>query len=132
MEIGDTEIPCHVLENSDRILSTRGIMKSLKRTWRGRKYASTQLPVFLEANNLKPFISSDLGAVLNPVIFRTDKGGKSEGYRAEILPIVCEVHLTHTQGASQADTSQQETWTYYTSWKLSLCIQGANHDRRKH
>jgi len=93
LEIGSTEIPCYVLENGDRILSTRGIMKSLRRTWRGRKYAGTELPVFLEANNLKPFISDDLGSVLSPVIFRTDKGARSEGFRAEILPAVCEIYL---------------------------------------
>src|SRR4051794_29140767 len=55
LKIGDAEIPCYVLENGERILSTRGIMKSLGRTWRGRKYAGTELPVFLEANNIKPF-----------------------------------------------------------------------------
>lgn len=68
-------------------------MKSLKRTWRGRKYAGTELPVFLEANNLKPFISDDLGSVLTPRNFRTDKGFKSKGYKAEVLPAVCETYL---------------------------------------
>src|SRR5215204_307774 len=56
LEIADVSLPCYVLENGERILSTRGIMKSLGRTWRGRKYAGTELPVFLEANNLKPFL----------------------------------------------------------------------------
>src|SRR5688500_15081508 len=45
--VEDVIISCHVLENGERILSTRGIMKSLKRRWRGRKYSGTQLPVFL-------------------------------------------------------------------------------------
>ncbi len=68
-------------------------MKSLRRTWRGRKHAGTELPVFLEAKNLKPFISAELQTVLIPRIFRTDKGIKGEGYGAEILPAVCEVYL---------------------------------------
>jgi hypothetical protein len=46
------------------MLSTRGIMKSLGRAWRGRKYAGTELPVFPEANHLKPFIDNKLAAVL--------------------------------------------------------------------
>jgi P63C domain len=87
------DIPCHVLENGERILSTRGIMKSLNRTWRGRKYAGTELPVFLEAKNLKPFISAELTPVLAPRNFRTDKGTKGEGYVAEILPAICEIYL---------------------------------------
>jgi hypothetical protein len=93
LNIADAELPCYVLENGERILSTRGIMKSLKRTWRGRKYAGTELPVFIEANNLKPFISKEIETVLAPRVFRTDKGMKSEGFRAEILPAICEIYL---------------------------------------
>jgi P63C domain len=93
LHIGNASIPCYVLDNETRILSTRGIMKGLERRWRGRKYAGTELPVFLEASNLKPFIPENLGLVFSPVIFRTDKGARSEGYRAEILPEICEVYL---------------------------------------
>src|SRR5208337_1249789 len=94
LKIGNLKIPCYVLENEERIISTRGIMKSLGRTWRGRKYPGTQLPVFLEAKNLSPFISEDLGAVLTPKKFKTNKGIISEGFNAEILPVVCETYLT--------------------------------------
>jgi len=72
LTIGDAEIPAYVLENGERVLSTRGIMKSLGRTWRGRKYPGTQLPVFLEANNLKPFISDEDDPVLKPVRFEVN------------------------------------------------------------
>lgn len=82
-----------VLENMERILSTRGIMKSLGRTWRGRKHAGTQYPVFIEANNLKPFLPNELDPVLVPRFFRTDKGMISEGFKAEILPVICETYL---------------------------------------
>lgn len=90
-------IPCHNLEGGERILSTRGIMTSLKRRWRGRKYSGTQLPVFLEANNLKPFITKDMESVLTPVYFQPKQGGRAEGYRAEILPVICEVYLQARQ-----------------------------------
>src|SRR5262245_34382099 len=49
LRIDSAELPCYVLEGGERVLSTRGIMKSLGRTWRGRKYSGTELPVFLEA-----------------------------------------------------------------------------------
>ncbi len=96
LSIGGAEIACYVVqtdEQIERVLSTRGIMRSLNRAWRGRKYTGTELPVFLEASNLKPFISADLGPVLSPVFFLTDKGAKAEGFRAQILPAVCEVYL---------------------------------------
>src|SRR6266478_1436557 len=69
LKIGETEIPAFVLENGERVLSTRGVMKSLGRTWRGRKYPGTELPVFLEANNLKAFITNENDLVLKPVRF---------------------------------------------------------------
>lgn len=93
LEIGDSRIPCYVLEDGERMISTRGVMKALGRTWRGRKYSGTHLPVFLEANNLKPFISEDLTMVLTENRFKTDKGTISEGFKAKMLPMVCEVYL---------------------------------------
>lgn len=93
LTIGDAEISCYVLEDHTRIISTRGIMKALRRTWRGRKYPGTELPVFIEAQNLKPFIDKDLSTVLAPIQFRTDRGSRGEGFKAEILPAVCDIYL---------------------------------------
>jgi hypothetical protein len=98
------DIPCYVLEGGDRILSTNGVMKSLNRGVRGpRVGAEIKLPVFLEAANLKPFISEDLAPILKPYVFRTDKGARSEGYKAEILPAICEIYLrAREKGALKA------------------------------
>jgi hypothetical protein len=93
LKVGDAEIPAFVLDNGERILSTRGVMKSLGRTWRGRKYPGTELPVFLEANNLKPFITSETELVLKPLHFMVSKTANGEGYKAESLPLVCDVYL---------------------------------------
>jgi hypothetical protein len=94
LKIGDAEIQAFVLDNGERVLSTRGIMKALKRTWRGRKYSGTELPVFLEANNLKPFIPNDSESVLKPVRFEVNTGASlGEGYRAELLHFVCDTYL---------------------------------------
>ena len=53
-------------------------MKALGRRWRGRKHTGTELPVFLEAKNLKSFISQELLAVLSVVEFRTPRGLRAE------------------------------------------------------
>ena len=97
LKIGNSSIPCYVLENQERVLSTRGIMKALGRTWRGRKYTGTELPVFIEANNLKPFINSELSSVLSPREIRTNRGATSEAFRAEVLPAVCDIYLRARQ-----------------------------------
>lgn len=68
-------------------------MKALKRSWRGRKYTGTELPVFIEANNLKPFISKELEPVLTPRQIRTNRGATSEAFPAEVLPAVCDIYL---------------------------------------
>ncbi len=93
LQIGNAEIQCYVLEDGSRILSTRGMMKALGRRWRGRKYAGTDLPVFIEARNLKPFIGKELSAVLSEVVFRAPTGVRMEGFKAEILPMVCEAYM---------------------------------------
>jgi len=108
LKIGDAEIACYVLDNGERILSTRGIMKSLGRSWRGRKYAGTHLPVFLEANNLKPFLPNELDPVLSPLIFRTEKGVIGEGFKAEILPVVCEAYLQAREKGGVLTPSQHQ------------------------
>lgn len=93
LKIGDAEITCYVLEDGTRIASTRGIMKALGRTWRGRKYPGTELPVFLEAKNLIPYFPQELSSVLSVVEFKTQQGAKAEGFKAELLPMICEVYL---------------------------------------
>lgn len=93
LKIAGAEVTCYVLQNGDRLISTRGIMKALKRTWRGRKYTGTELPVFVEANNLKPFISNDLAPVLSAKEIRTPRGVLSEAFSAEVLPTVCDIYL---------------------------------------
>jgi P63C domain len=92
LEIAD--IPCFVLEDGERVITTRGVMKALGRRWRGRKYTGTELPVFLEANNLKPFIGKELAAVLSVVEFRTTRGNRAEGFKAKLLPLLCETYLS--------------------------------------
>ncbi len=93
LKVGQSEIECYVLKDETRIVSTRGIMKALGRTWRGRKYSGTELPVFLEARNLNPFISAELLSVLSAVSFATPNGLRAEGFKAEILPMICETYL---------------------------------------
>jgi hypothetical protein len=96
LRIGAAEIDAYVVEIGGepvRILSTRSVMKSLGRTWRGRKHTGGTLPVFLEAKNLRPFIDEELEVLLQPIKFRTDRGILSDGYSALALPKICYVFL---------------------------------------
>jgi len=93
LHIGDTEISCYVLEDGSRLVSTRGMMKGLGRSWRGRKYSGTELPVFIEAKNLKPFIDGDLLEVPITTSFLTPTGMLAEGIKAELVPTICNTYL---------------------------------------
>ena len=94
--IGDIEIPCYVLEGDIRVIARAAVLRAIGRTGKakgGRQYDKEfQTPVFLTAENLKPFISSELEENSKPIEFLY-KGSKIIGYRAEFLPQVCEVFL---------------------------------------
>ena len=44
------------------------------------------MPSFIDAKNLKPFISSDLMGVLKLIEYKDSKGSLITGYKAGILP----------------------------------------------
>lgn len=93
LRIGDLELPVAVLEDGTRVITSAAVLTALGRRWRGR-YERTNLPNFLDAMNLIPFISTDLLDVLNPIEYSPVEGRKMRGYRAELLPLVCDVYLS--------------------------------------
>lgn len=98
LKLGGIEIPCAVLEDGTRVLSRTGFLRTIGRTGKakgGRKYDQEfQLPVFLTAENLKPFMSSELVENSKPMQYRTlGRGILALGYRADLLPAVCHVFL---------------------------------------
>ncbi len=94
-------IPCAVLEDGTRILSERGVEKSLGKKRGGAAYRKREtdggghLPIYLSPTNLKPYISEELAAVVKePIIYAPKHGGRvAHGLRAEALPQICEVWL---------------------------------------
>lgn len=94
------QIPCAVLEDGTRVLSERGVTKALggKRGgshWKRRREGGADLPVFISANNLRPFIDKDLEVALKePIRYRPKGGGgTANGFNAELLPKICDVLL---------------------------------------
>jgi hypothetical protein len=91
LHIGNLELPVAVLNDGRRMLTASAMLTALGRPYKG-SYRRTELPSFLAAVNLKPFITQELMDVLQPIEFRGTKGLLT-GYRAEILPLVCDVYL---------------------------------------
>ena len=102
LNIGGIKIPCAVLEDGTRILSEHGVttaMRSRSGAAKRRKRQDIEsgrapLPVFLASSNLIPFISNELLAgPLIPIIYQV-KNKFTKGYRAEVLPLICDVWLS--------------------------------------
>ena len=96
LKIGEAVIPCYVLEDGTRVLARIGVLKAIGRKGKakgGRQYDEEfQTPVFLTAENLKPYISEELEGNSKPLIF-TFNGVKIIGHKAEMLPQICEVFI---------------------------------------
>ena len=96
LHIGPIEIACAVLDTGQRVLTQSGFMRALGRARqaKGREYynGDVNLPAFLTAKNLKPFISKDLEVTSSQIEFRL-KGRRAFGYSADLLPKVCYVFL---------------------------------------
>lgn len=92
LRIGETDLPVAVLQDGTRVLISRAFLKALGRPWKGT-YSHTERPNFIDAKNLDEFISSELEEVLAPIEYRNIRGQKVQGFRAQLLPLVCEVYL---------------------------------------
>ena len=94
--IGDIEIPCYVLEGATRVLSQGGFVRAIGRTGGPKTLHDDlfHLPVFLRSRNLARFISEGLSTSSKPIQFQATSGGSvATGYRATLLPEVCNVYL---------------------------------------
>ena len=110
LTIGETEIPCAVLSDGTRLLTQAGFLGALGRSTKpkGRSQQATDgLPPFLATKSLKTLINQEIIDTTVAVAFITHTGGKALGFRAELLPKVCDLFLeARRQGLL---TAQQES-----------------------
>lgn len=109
MQIGDITISAAVLDDGTRLLSQSTVLMALGRnpqkSRRTRGDDVDKRAPFLVANNLQPFISDELREISEPIMFRAPGGSRSWGYRAEMLPMVCDVYL-EARHADKLDAKQ--------------------------
>jgi len=74
IRIGEVEIPVAVLADGRRLITQSGMMLALGRARqaKGRQYynSDVNMPAFLTAKNLKPFISKELEVTSSQIKFR--------------------------------------------------------------
>ena len=95
----DKKIPCAVIEGETRILNQAGFLRAIGRARSpksGTGVLSTveELPFFLQAKVLAPFISDELREATKPIFYLAGET-RTVGYAATLLPKVCEVYLKY-------------------------------------
>lgn len=111
LDIGNKKLDCAVLDNDarTRVISLGAVFKAFGRSKRGRpkdEIRVPNMPSFVDAKNLQPFINKDLRTVLKPVKYLSSTGREVTGFDAEILPLLCDLYLEAR--AKGALTKQQE------------------------
>ena len=110
LKIGDIEIDCFVLNNSQRVVSQRGMFRGLSVTRGGPRddmrpdEAGAELPRFATQKWLSPHLSSDLEMALrNPILFTAPGFHRILGYSATILPEICDAILSARAAGDTTD-----------------------------
>lgn len=107
LKIGDLELDVAVLENKQRIITSAAVFKALDRPARGNARL-INIPTFMDAKNLQPYINQDLYNVINKVQYLNLNGKIQEGYDALIIPLVSDLYLK-TRDADKLLKSQEDT-----------------------
>lgn len=99
--IGEKELTCAVLEDGTRILSNTAMFKAFDRTRYGKdkpEKGMDQMPQFISANNLKLYVEAALSTGRTFLVKYVSRDKRVlEGYKAELLPIVCDIYLQARQ-----------------------------------
>ncbi|MGA2876951.1 MAG: P63C domain-containing protein [Nitrososphaerales archaeon] len=96
LKIANIELQAYVLSDGTRVLSQAGFLEALGRHRKAnvrRKWAEEQIPPILQGKAINEFISKEILEKSRPIKFRTPRGLVASGYRADLLPDVCEIYL---------------------------------------
>jgi len=99
LRIADVELDAYVLEDGTRVLSQAGFLRALGRNKRAATRSLT-VPPMLQGAAFGPFLTPEILEASQPIAFRAPNRKRANGYRAELLPQVCELYLK----ARDADT----------------------------
>ena len=96
LRIANIEIQCYVLEDGTRVLSQAGFLEALGRHRKAnvrKEGQEERLPAILQGKAIGQFINQEVLEKSRPIAFRTPHGVRASGYRADLLPLVCEMYL---------------------------------------
>lgn len=94
LNIGEKKLPCAVLEDGIRILTSSAIYDIFEKTQRPAKLVkiTPNLPTFLDSKNLQPYIDQYLQEY-QKLEYQDMESRLKKGYKAEVLPALCDIYL---------------------------------------
>ncbi len=101
LAIGETSIPCYVLQNGERVFSLNGVVGGLIGTDGG------QLAEYIKVRSLRPFLPDDLIPAENggiPALIRFDTGGEGFTKNATGVPVERFMDLCVAYSAAQQES----------------------------
>ncbi|MBI1808161.1 MAG: P63C domain-containing protein [Ignavibacteria bacterium] len=114
LQLADAKIQAVVLEDGTRLLTQSDFLLAIGRSRSpkaGTGATVAEVPTFLAANNLKPFIDNELAESTIPIKFLNTNNRIAYGYKAELLPKICDVYLKARDGKallkSQEDVAKK-------------------------
>lgn len=102
LKIGESDLNVAVLEDGSRVITQSAVFKAFGRTKRGRNIGEVRvanMPAFIDANNLQPYINEELIDALKTINYISKNGNESDGYDANILPLMCKMYLDARQAS---------------------------------
>ena len=101
LSFGASLIDCYVLSDGTRIVSVPSVGRALGLSNPAaktiKKAAAINLPFFLAADALKPYLSSIFKGRPESISFIAKNGQKTQGVEAKLLPDICEAYLRARQ-----------------------------------
>jgi hypothetical protein len=97
LRIGNVEIECYVLDDGSRVLTQASMLRALGRSRSipggASDLSDSALPPILQARSLRDHIPDHLIEQAQPIDFRLPNQVRARGYRAELLPAICDIYL---------------------------------------
>jgi hypothetical protein len=96
LKIANVELQAYVLSDGRRVLSQAEFLEALGRHRKAnvrREGGEDRTPPILQGKAINPFISQETLEKSRPIRFKTTHGVIASGYRADLLPDVCEIYL---------------------------------------
>lgn len=110
LHIGDKSINCAVLNNGTRVLTATAVFSAFDRPRKGKSsesYRADQMPSFLNANNLQPFVDEQLEGWTKLMSYKGKNGQILSGYDARILRGICKVYIDANRAGALAKSQER-------------------------